>query len=62
MGIRPGPDGRPAWVVVLSICYWESEAPRLSKSVAAINFGSSGIRRVKSAAPEAERRQWRYRQ
>lgn len=39
MGIRPGPDGRPAWVAVLSICYWIWLAQRLSKSVAAINVG-----------------------
>jgi len=29
MGIRPGPDGRPAWVAVLSICYWIWLAQRL---------------------------------
>ncbi len=38
MGIRPGPDGRPAWAVVLSGCYLKDEAQRLSKTVAAINF------------------------
>ena len=40
MGIRPGPDGRPAWTIVLSICYGVEWAKRLSKSVAAINVVS----------------------
>ena len=40
MGIRPGPDGRPAWVSVLSTCYWMRQTQRLSKSVAAINVVS----------------------
>ncbi len=40
MGIRPGPDGRPAWTIVLSICYEVEWAKRLSKSVAAINVVS----------------------